>query len=238
MGTAQISIPLICNADRVFLFQLDMTNQLIGPEILSLAEEDVAPEDLVFHKFYMNKMNSSKKPKKKKKKKATEDDEAAADLFDVDGGNGDDSDNEEIDSMLDSAGLSTEADGDYDYDDLDQVADEDDEDLVADVSDTELDLPSDSGDGEDFGEDFDDDADNDPSDDDAIDIDIGDADDGMDGDEEEENDQRKSKRKRGKSSASPFASLEEYEHLLNDAPAEKESRRKKPKSRKKRKSSD
>ncbi|BBG98745.1 CCAAT-binding factor [Prunus dulcis] len=134
--------------------KLDMTNQLIGPEILSLAEEDVAPEDLVFHKFYMNKMNSSKKPKKKKKKKATEDDEAAADLFDVDGGNGDDSDNEEIDSMLDSAGLSTEADGDYDYDDLDQVANEDDEDLVADVSDTELDLPSDSGDGEDFGEDL------------------------------------------------------------------------------------
>ncbi|CAB4302711.1 unnamed protein product [Prunus armeniaca] len=218
--------------------KLDMTNQLIGPEILSLAEEDVAPEDLVFHKFYMNKMNSSKKPKKKKKKKATEDDEAAADLFDVDGGNGDDSDNEEIDSMLDSAGLSTEADGDYDYDDLDQVADEDDEDLVADVSDTELDLPLDSGDGEDFGEDFDADADNDPSDDDAIDIDIGDADDGMDGDEEEENDQRKSKRKRGKSAASPFASLEEYEHLLNDAPAEKKSRRKKPKSRKKRKSSD
>ncbi|KAM2957331.1 hypothetical protein FF2_024336 [Malus domestica] len=233
--------------------KLDMANQLIGPEILSLAEEDVAPEDLVFHKFYMNKMNSSKKPKKKKKK-STED-EGAADLFDVDGGGGDDSDNEEIDNMLDSAGVSIEADGDYDYDDLDQVANEDDEDLVANVSDTELDLPSDSGEGEDFdaiaddGLSDDDDAidigDADDGDidigdaDDDDDIDIGDADDSFEEDEDEKNVKSKSKRKRGKSGASPFASLEEFEHLLNDnVPAEKESRKKKPKSRKKRKSFD
>ncbi|MBA0695605.1 hypothetical protein Goari_002218, partial [Gossypium aridum] len=65
--------------------KLDMNNYLIGQEILSLAETDVPPEDLVFHKFYMNKMNSSKKPKKKKKKKAAEG-EAAEELFDV-GGN-------------------------------------------------------------------------------------------------------------------------------------------------------
>ncbi|KAM1010922.1 hypothetical protein ACFX13_047074 [Malus domestica] len=241
--------------------KLDMTNQLIGSEILSLAEEDVAPEDLVFHKFYMNKMNSSKKPKKKKKKAA--EDEGAADLFDVDGGGRDDSDNEEIDNMLDSAGVSIEADGDYDYDDLDQVANEDDEDLVANLSDTEPELPSDSGEGEDFdgivddsqsddddnidiGDADDNDIDIGDADDDDIDIgdaddddiDIGDADDGIDEDEGK-NVKSKSKRKRGKSGASPFASLEEYEHLMNDhVPAGKESRKKKPKSRKKRKSSD
>ncbi|KAB1218311.1 CCAAT/enhancer-binding protein zeta [Morella rubra] len=56
--------------------KLDMNNLLIGPEILSLAEVDVPPEDLVFHKFYVNKMNSSKKPKKKKKKKAAEEEAA------------------------------------------------------------------------------------------------------------------------------------------------------------------
>lgn len=124
------------------MFQLDMTNRFIGPEILSLAEEDVPAEDLVFHKFYMNKMNTSKKPKKKKKKKATTGDEDAAELFDVDGGGDDDSDNDEIDNMLDSAGVAMDADGDYDYDDLDEVANEDDENLLGNVSDVDLDLPS------------------------------------------------------------------------------------------------
>lgn len=215
--------------------KLDMTNRFIGPEILSLAEEDVPAEDLVFHKFYMNKMNTSKKPKKKKKKKkATTGDEDAAELFDVDGGGDDDSDNDEIDNMLDSAGVAMDADGDYDYDDLDEVANEDDENLLgngSDVSDVDLDLPSDIAEGEDF----DATANSDDSDgDDAIDI--GDADE----EDEEESAQGKSKRKRSKAAASPFASLEEYEHLFNeDGPAEKESiSKKKPKSRKKRKSSD
>ena len=63
---------------------MDVNNQLIGAEILSLAEEDVPPEDLVFHKFYTNKMSLSSKPKKKKKKSA--DEEAAEELFDVDNG--------------------------------------------------------------------------------------------------------------------------------------------------------
>ncbi|KAJ6701129.1 CCAAT-BINDING FACTOR-RELATED [Salix koriyanagi] len=76
--------------------KLDMNMHLIGPEILSLAEVDVPPEDLVFHKFYVNKMNTSK-PKKKKKKKAAEE-EAAEDLFDVgdgDGGGDDDDDDDD-----------------------------------------------------------------------------------------------------------------------------------------------
>ncbi|KAJ0724675.1 putative CCAAT-binding factor [Helianthus annuus] len=61
--------------------QLDMNKQLIGADIIQLDEMDVAPEDVVFHRFYMNKMNSAKKPKKKKKKAAdvSEDDEAEGD---------------------------------------------------------------------------------------------------------------------------------------------------------------
>ncbi|KAF5466318.1 hypothetical protein F2P56_016257 [Juglans regia] len=213
--------------------KLDMNNLLIGQEILSLAEVDVPPEDLVFHKFYMNKMNSSKKPKKKKKK--TADEEAAEDLFDVDGGvdGADESDNEEIENMLDSANISMKADGDYDYDDLDEVANEDDEDLVGNASDAENDAPSDIAEGEDF----DATADNGPSDNDD-DIDMGDADDGSD-DEDEVFDQRRRKRKpSGKATASPFASLEDYEHLLSgDSPANEQSTKKKPKSRKKKRSS-
>ncbi|EEF30251.1 conserved hypothetical protein [Ricinus communis] len=212
--------------------KLDMNNHLIGSEILSLAEMDVPPEDLVFHKFYVNKMNSSK-PKKKKKKKAAED-EAAEELFDVgddDGVDGaDESDNEEIENLLDSANLSLEADGEYDYDDLDQVANEDDDDLIGDVSDVEMDLPSD------MGEAFDGIADGDKSDDVEA-IDIGDADDGSN--DEDGYDNRKRKRKSGgKVGASPFANLEDYEHLLNeDSPTEKKSlKKRKPKSGKKWKS--
>lgn len=212
-----------------------MNNLLIGPEILSLAEVDVPPEDLVFHKFYVNKMNSSKKPKKKKKKAAEE--ESGEDLYGVDGG--DESDNEEIENMLDSTNVSIEADGDYDYDDLDQVANEDDEDLVGNVSDAETDAPSDTVEGEDF--DIDMAVADDPSDEEDDDIDTGDADDGGIDDEDEMFEQTRGKRKSGgKAAASPFASLEEYDYLLNeDSPAKEQStKRKPPKSRKKRKSSD
>ncbi|KAL7180544.1 hypothetical protein ACSBR1_043694 [Camellia fascicularis] len=212
--------------------KLDMNHQLIGPEILSLAEMDVPPEDLVFHKFYMNKMSAAKKQKKKKKKKGAED-EAAEDLFGVDGD--DESDNEEIENMLDSANPSLEADSDYDYDDLDQVAVEDDDDLVGNVSDEEMDIPSDIAEGED-----DDDANNnDSGSEDDDDVDIGDADDGSDEGEEDVFDQRKKKRKSNRRpGASPFASLEEYEHLLDeDAPTENKSgEQKKARSKKRKKS--
>ncbi|KAF5931690.1 hypothetical protein HYC85_027861 [Camellia sinensis] len=211
--------------------KLDMNHQLIGPEILSLAEMDVPPEDLVFHKFYMNKMSASKKQKKKKKKGA--EDEAAEDLFGVDGD--DESDNEEIENMLDSANPSLEADSDYDYDDLDQVAIEDDDDLVGNVSDEEMDIPSDIAEGED-----DEDANNNDSGGEDDDVDIGDADDGSDEGEEDVFDQRKKKRKSNRRpGASPFASLEEYEHLLDeDAPTENKSgEQKKARSKKKRKKS-
>ncbi|XP_063937574.1 protein SLOW WALKER 2 [Daucus carota subsp. sativus] len=210
--------------------KLDMSNHLIGPEIISLAEMDVAPEDLVFHKFYMNKMNSSKKQKKKKK---TTDDEAAEELY---GGNDDDDDerdNEEIDNMLDSGDPSLEADGDYDYDDLDRIAKEDDDDLVGNDSDEGMEFPSDIADGEDGDTD-----DNYDSNDD--DVDIGDADDGSDEKDifEEKNRKRKPNQQ---NKASPFASIEEYEHLLNESPSEDEEKKhnkgKKSKSKKKRKTS-
>lgn len=210
--------------------QLDMNHQLIGPEILSLAEMDVPPEDLVFHKFYVNKMNSSKKPKKKKKKRA--EDEAAEELLGVNGD--DESDNEEIENMLDAANPSLEGDGDYDYDDLDQVAVEDDDDLVGNVSDEEMDVPSDAAEGADG------DANNNFSDDDIDDVNIGDADDGGEEEDEEEDvfTRRKRKRKsKGQSAVSPFASIEEYEHLLNDSSTTDKNKpvggRKKPRSKRK-----
>lgn len=213
--------------------KLEMNNHLIGEEILSLAEADVPPEDLVFHKFYANKMNSSKKPKKKKKAAA---DEAAEDLFNV---GGDESDNDEIENMLDAADVALEPDGDYDYDDLDQVVDEDDEDLVGDATDREMDFLShaarEDGDSENDGG-----------------IDIGDVDDhggddfdtgdvAVDDGDGDENPSQRRKRKRmsgGKKGVSPFASLEEYEHLLTEQdPAEqKPNKLKHSKSKKKKRS--
>lgn len=216
--------------------QLDMNNHLIGSEILSLAEVDVPPEDLVFHKFYMNKMNSTK-PKKKKKKKLAEE-EAAEELFDVgDGdevGGADESDNEEIENMLDSANLSFDADGEYDYDDLDQVVNEEDDDLIGNASDVEMDDISDIA----VEEDSDGIADVDNSEDDVEAVNIGDVDDGSDEEDEFENRKRK-RMSGGKVGASPFASIEDYEHLINEESPEKKKsmKKKKPKSRKKRKSS-
>ncbi|XP_027907299.1 CCAAT/enhancer-binding protein zeta [Vigna unguiculata] len=197
--------------------QMDVNNQLIGAEILSLAEADVPPEDLVFHKFYTNKMSSTKSKKKKKK---SADEEAAEELFDIDDGEvdgGDESDNEEIENLLDSTDPSLGPDTDYDYDDLDEVAGEDDEDLIGDVSDGEvdmdMDIPSDIGEEEadapidDVGSD----------DDDGIDdIQIGDVDDGSDGDEEEVGRRKRKHKSGGKKGVSPFASYEEFEHLMED----------------------
>ncbi|CAK8538740.1 unnamed protein product [Lathyrus sativus] len=201
--------------------QLDVNNLLIGPEILSLAEADVPPEDLVFHKFYTNKKSSSSKPKKKKKKTADEED--AEDYFDVgddDVDGGDESDNEEIEDLLDSADPSLGPDGDFDYDDLDKVANEDDDDLIGDVSDGEIDIdiPSDMEE---------DDADD--GSDDNNDLQIGDIDEEEDV-VEDQVDKRKRKRKvGGKSGASPFASYEEFEHILEDDSTEDKKKSKKRK---------
>ncbi|KAH9618499.1 hypothetical protein KSS87_013100 [Heliosperma pusillum] len=195
--------------------KLEMNKHLIGSEILSLAEADVAPEDLVFHKFYMNKTGSSKKLKKKKKKRGAEDEEAA-ELY-----GGDESDNDEIDNMLDANEPPLDAEADYNSDDLNTVVDEDDDDLIGDVSDNEMEMDgiSDSGDEArevdfDDGDDFQADDSDDVSDED---IKIGDADDVTDEEDDDLPVVKKGKNKPGKkASASPFASLDEYEHLMND----------------------
>ncbi|XP_076913735.1 protein SLOW WALKER 2-like [Bidens hawaiensis] len=195
--------------------QLDMNKPLIGADILQLDETDVAPEDVMFHRFYMNKMNSSKKPKKKKKKSG--DDEAAD--FDLVGeeGEDDESDNEEIDAILDSTNTALDADGDYDYDDLVKIADDDDNDLVGNASDD---------DGMEFPEDMSEDDEvvgNDDDDDDDDDVNIGDAQDGSDDEDDVFEIKPSRKRKtRGKTGASPFASIEDYEHLMEDNDDENE----------------
>lgn len=197
--------------------QIDGVGHLIGAELLSLDVEDVPPEDLVFHTFYVNKMNSAKKSKKKKKKLAG--DEAAEELFGVD-----DSDiDEEIEGGLGSTG-NDEVEDDYDYDDLDEVVDDDDEDLLG--------SGSDAGAG--------------PLDKSLDDVSMGSDDDNVipeDGNEvvySKQEGKKKNKLKlAGRSGESPFASLEEYEHLLKDAPAEKVSKREKsgPHRKKKRRKS-
>lgn len=207
---AQSSSLLIQVVNVFFILQMDINDHLIGSEILSLAEVDVPPEDLVFHKFYTNKMSSFTKLKKKKKKSA--DEEAAEELFEVDDGEvdgGDESDNEEIENLLDSADHSVEPEG-YDYDDLDKVANEDDEDLIGDVSDAEIEIPSDTGE-EDADAPLDD-----GGSDDNIDLDIGDIDDASDVEEIEVDSKKRKRKTGGKSTASPFASYEEYEHLIED----------------------
>lgn len=208
-----------------------MNKQLIGAEILSLAEVDVAPEDLVFHKFYANKMSSTKKQKKKKKKKRVEEEDAEELLAGV--GDDGESDNEEIENMLDSANPSLQADGDYDYDDLDNIANEDDDDLIGNVSDQEIDLPSDIVDRDI------EDADVNSADIDDDEVAIGEADDGSD--EEDSSDRRQGKQKRRRNAAvSPFASLEDYEHLMNEAnpAADKWAKARKSKPKRKRKTSE
>ncbi|GJT23912.1 CCAAT/enhancer-binding protein zeta [Tanacetum coccineum] len=188
--------------------QMDMSKPLIGADILQLDEMDVAPEDVVFHKFFMNKMNASKKPKKKKKKGA--DEEAVEDFMGDDDVEEDESDNEEIDAILDSTKSALDSDAEYDYDDLDQLADDDDDDLVGDGSDDGMEFPADM---DDDGDDDEVAADDKASDDD---VSIGDADDGSEDEEDVFEVQPKKRKSRGKSGASPFASLEEYEHLMDD----------------------
>lgn len=200
----------------IFFLQLDTNHRLIGDEILQLAEEDVPPEDVVFHRFYMNKTTSSKKPKAKKKK-ASEDEDADDLLPDIN----DDSEEEEIDNMLGSGKvpMDDETEG-YDYDDLDKFADDDDA-LLGNGSDTEVadahtlekhpkeQIHGDDEDGEDF--------------DDVLGVDNGDSDDDGDGDDDDESiivkksKQVGKKRKHEKKTRpSPFASAEEFEHLMAD----------------------
>ncbi|KAG0477200.1 hypothetical protein HPP92_014041 [Vanilla planifolia] len=222
--------------------KLDMSHHLIGDEILQLAEKDVPPEDVVFHRFYMNKTSSSKKSKaKKKKKKGLADDDDDELLLDQDADDGDDAsigeeDEEEIDDML-GAGPLEEEEGGYDYDDLDRVIKEDDEDLLGNDIDTE----TQSADDNEFvgNDDLEDDDDVDRYEDDGDgdfenwngDLDDSDGDDDNGEDYNSSVERRKKKRKADKKSKrSPFSSLEDFEHLLK----EKRDSKDKPKSKKKR----
>ena len=212
--------------------QLDM-NRLIGEELLDLAENEVPPEDIVFHRFYMNKSG----PIKPKAKKGSVLDEDTGELL---ADNADDAE-----------------DGEYDYDDLDSNAFDEEKDLLRDDSDVELDDISDSASMDDgSGNDDDDIASFTGMDAEALE-DEGDSD-GNSSDEEmvdagngsSSHAKKKvalQKRKNGiKSGRSPFASLDDYEHLMvgdADETALKQKRKatgraggeKKPKSRSKNK---
>ncbi|KAJ0981069.1 hypothetical protein J5N97_009324 [Dioscorea zingiberensis] len=201
--------------------KLDMNHHLIGDEILQLAEEDVPPEDVVFHRFYMNKTNSSKRPKVKKKK-ASEDEDAEDLLADVDN----ESEEEEIDDMLGTARLPVDETEGYDYDDLDEVADEDD-DLLGDGSDTEvLDTHTTEKHHKEHISDNDDDNDDNEDFDDILGVDSSDSDDGDRDSEVKKSKQvsgEKKRKREKKTRPSPFASAEEFEHLMADKEKKKKS---------------
>jgi len=183
--------------------KVDIIPPLVGPDLLSLAEEEVRPEDVVFHKFYLAKANSSKRKPKKKKEKEIDDEPIRDDLIvedaEDDFAGGDESDNDEIDNLIEQdAGLDIQyqSGGEYDYEKLDEVLELDDEALLADDSEGDTDIVEDaSGDDETHVDELDFDSE-------AISI------------------AGKTKQKKRKASAksgqSPFATLEDYSHLLND----------------------
>jgi len=113
-------------------------------------ENEVAPDDVVFHKFYQTKV-SNRKVKKAKHKKDEEDEDITG-IDEVDGIDGDDSDEEEVDALLErdegremgSAGEEDpegedgdESEGEFDYDELEHTFDmEEDEELEGEDFDT------------------------------------------------------------------------------------------------------
>lgn len=205
--------PLLTNV----CLQLDMNHRLIGEELLELAENEVPPEDIVFHRFYMNKSGPIK-PKAKRKDSILDEDtgELLAD-------NADDASDESGDEMQD-LGDGLAEDGEYDYDDLDSNAFDEEKDLLGDDSDIELDDISDSSSMDGRSENDDDDIVS-FEDMDAEALDVGNSDDNTSDEEMVDagngggsNAKKKvsaPKRKHGvKSGRSPFASLDEYEHLM------------------------
>ncbi|CAL5080949.1 unnamed protein product [Urochloa decumbens] len=190
--------------------KLDMNHRLIGEELLELAENEVPPEDIVFHRFYMNKSG----PIKLKAKKGSVLDEDTGELL---------ADN--ADDASDESGDEVAEDGEYDYDDLDSNVFDEEKDLLGDGSDVELDDISDSTSMDGGSENDDDDIasltgmdaealeDAADSDDDSSDEEMVDA--GNDGGSYTKKKVALQKRKHGvKSGRSPFASLEDYEHLM------------------------
>lgn len=104
------------------VMQIDANPRLIGEDILQLAEDEVPPEDLFFHQYYMNRSGSINRKTKKKKAMADDEDETDGDLL-LDGdAPGDSEEDEEEDAEIDEMlGASIMPDQEeYDYDDLDR----------------------------------------------------------------------------------------------------------------------
>ena len=186
--------------------QLDLNHHLIGQDLLELEENEVPPEDVVFHRFYMNKTGPIK-PKAKKKALVLDDDtgELLAD-------EAEDASDESDDEMQELEDGSSE-DGEYDYDNLDAKAFEEEGDLLRDDSDVDelVDISDDDGGME--NDDDDEDGDLNMS---FMDSGGKSADDSDDNITDVKAAARGQKRKHGaKSGSTPFASLEEYEHLMN-----------------------
>jgi ribosome biogenesis protein MAK21 len=180
--------------------KLDMNHHLIGEELLELAENEVPPEDIVFHRFYMNKSG----PIKPKAKKGSVLDEDTGELL---ADNADDASDESGDEMQDLRDGLAE-DGEYDYDDLDSNAFDEEKDLLRDDSDVELDDSSDSASMDGGSENDDDDSDGNSSGEEMVDAGNGSS-------SYAKKKVALQKRKNGvKSGRSPFASLDDYEHLM------------------------
>lgn len=209
-------------ADLCLCLQLNLNQHLIGEELLELAENEVPPEDIVFHRFYLNKTGPVKP--KAKRKDSVLDEDAGELLAD---NNADDASDESGDEMRDLGDGLTD-DGEYDYDDLDSNAFEEEKDLLRDDSDVELDDISDDTASRDEGSENDDDDDISSLvglDAEALES-AGDSDGNLSDDEmvdagkgggsytEKKGAGRKHKRV-VKSGSSPFASLEDYEHLMD-----------------------
>lgn len=176
------------------------------------------PEDIVFHRFYLNKTGPVKP--KAKRKDSVLDEDAGELLAD---NNADDASDESGDEMQDLGDGLTD-DREYDYDDLDSNAFEEEKDLLRDDSDVELDDISDDTASRDEGSENEDDissfggldalesagdSDGNLSDDEMVDA-------GKGGGSYTEKKGSGRKHKRGvKSGSSPFASLEDYEHLMD-----------------------
>ncbi|XP_052167758.1 protein SLOW WALKER 2 [Oryza glaberrima] len=178
--------------------KLDQSHHLIGEELLELAEKEVPPEDIVFHRFYMNKTGPIK-PKAKKKTAILDEDTGELFADDVDDAS------DESDDEMQELGIGSIEDGEYDYDNLDATTFEEEGDLLRYDSDVELhDISDDISSG---------------ADSDTEALEGANHSDGNDSDGEEP--VQGQKRKHGaKSGASPFAKLEDYEHLM-DGEAEK-----------------
>ncbi|CAM6129014.1 unnamed protein product [Calypogeia fissa] len=98
----------------------------VGEEFSSLTEEQVAPEDLVFHKFYVTKSTLGKRKLKKKKKTDEDEDDITHGLLGSEAFEGDESEDEEVDVLLEKE-ADLEMDGGGGSDEEDEEAESEEE---------------------------------------------------------------------------------------------------------------